>query len=32
MVTLLGLTLLFSYPWPARSTATQVLPEAISAG
>jgi hypothetical protein len=32
MVTLLGLTLLFSYPWPARSTATQVRPEAISAG
>jgi hypothetical protein len=32
MVTLLGLTLLFSYPWPARSAATRVLPEAINAG
>jgi hypothetical protein len=27
MVTLLGLTLLFSYPWPARSASAQVLPE-----
>jgi hypothetical protein len=27
MVALLGLTLLFSYPWPARSATAQALPE-----